>query len=61
MTINLETRINLETLILTRNFQVGNIDISLETSILTWKHHYQVGNITVKSYGSTIKIKFPSS
>ena len=42
MIINLEIRINLEILILIWNFQVGNINISLETSILTWEHHYQV-------------------
>ena len=51
--------INLETLILTWNFQVGNIDISLETSILTWKHLYQVGNITNNLETLLLKIMFP--
>ena len=43
------------------NVSTWDTDNNLETSILTWQHNNQVGKITVESYVSTIKRKFPSS
>ena len=51
--------INLKTLSIQKHYQLGNIDIKLETSLSIWKHEYQFRNTTIDLKTSELISTFP--